>query len=42
MKSVKSFNKKKTVDNMTIKELTIIFCKPLKWKEDGKMPSKKD
>ena len=35
------FNKKKTIESMTIKELTII-CKPLKRKEDGKMPNKKD
>ena len=35
------FNKKKTIETMTIKELTII-CKPLKRKEDGKMPIKKD
>ena len=35
------FNKKKTIETMTIKELTII-CKPLNRKEDGKMPIKKD
>ena len=34
------FEKKSNLENMTIKELTII-CKPLKRKEDGKMPTKK-
>ena len=31
--------KKLTIESMTIRELTII-CKPLKRKEDGKMPNK--
>jgi len=34
------FETNKTLDQMTIKELTTI-CKPLKRKEDGKMPNKK-
>ena len=34
------FEKKKDLKSMTIKELTIV-CKPLKKKEDGKMPTKK-
>ena len=40
-KAEEVFEKKKTIESMTIKELTII-CKPLKRKEDGKMPNKKD
>ena len=40
-KAEEVFEKKKTIETMTIKELTII-CKPLKRKEDGKMPNKKD
>ena len=40
-KAEEVFDKKKTLENMTIKELTIV-CKPLKRKEDGKMPNKKD
>ena len=35
------FAKNKSLDQMTIKELTTI-CKPLKRKEDGKMPIKKN
>ena len=35
------FETNKTLDQMTIKELTTI-CKPLKRKEDGKMPNKKN
>ena len=38
-KAVLETNKK--LEDMTIKELTAI-CKPLKQKEDGKMPSKKN
>lgn len=34
------FEKKSDLNKMTIRELTII-CKPLKRKEDGKMPTKK-
>jgi len=34
------FEKKSELQSMTIRELTII-CKPLKRKEDGKMPTKK-
>jgi len=40
-KAEEVFEKKKTIESMTIKELTLI-CKPLKRKEDGKMPNKKD
>ena len=35
------FRKKMTLESMTAKELTII-CKPLKRKDDGKMPTKKE
>ena len=35
------FKKKVTLESMTAKELTII-CKPLKRKDDGKMPTKKE
>ena len=35
------FEKKTNIETMTIRELTTI-CKPLKRKEDGKMPNKKD
>ena len=40
-KAEEVFNIKKSIDNMMIKELTIIR-KSLKWKEDDKMPNKKD
>ena len=35
------FEKNKRLEDMTIKELTTI-CKPLKRKDDGKMPNKKN
>ena len=35
------FEKKLTIDKMTIKELKAV-CKPLKWREDGPMPNKKN
>ena len=35
------FEKKLTIESMTIRELKII-CKPLKRKEDGMMPNKRD
>ena len=35
------FSKNIAIENMTIKQLTII-CKQYKRKEDGKMPNKKD
>jgi len=37
----KVFEKKGTIENMTIRELTIV-CKPLKNKSDGPMPNKKE
>ena len=40
-KAAEVFQKKSTLGLMTIHKLTII-CKPLKRKEDGKMPNKKD
>jgi len=39
-KAKEVFDKKTDLQSMTIRELTII-CKPLKRKEDGKMPTKK-
>ena len=36
-----AFKKKVTLESMTAKELTII-CKPLKRKDDRKMPTKKE
>ena len=38
-KAEEVFEKKKTIESMTMKELTLI-CKPLKRKEDGKMQKK--
>ena len=40
-KAKEVFETNKTLEQMTIKELTTI-CKPLKRKEDGKMPNKKN
>ena len=40
-RSAEVFRKKMTLESMTAKELTII-CKPLKRKDDGKMPTKKE
>ena len=37
----KVFEKKGSIENMTIRELTIV-CKPLKNKDDGPMPNKKE
>ena len=39
--ATKVWEKKGEIENMTIRELTIV-CKPLKLKSDGKMPIKKD
>ena len=40
--ATKDWKKKSDVEKMTIHELTIIVCKPLKRKSDGKMPNKKE